>query len=59
MANDEAGIEILNNVIFLGDDASRWAKAGSNDYECKLQISRMLFCDKCKKKMFVTHYELI
>jgi hypothetical protein len=49
VANDEAGIEILNNVIFLGDDASRWAKAGSNDYECKLQISRMLFCDKFKK----------
>jgi hypothetical protein len=49
VANDEAGIEILNNVIFLGDDASHRAKAGSNDYECKLQISMMLFCDKCKK----------
>jgi hypothetical protein len=49
VANDEAGIEILNNVIFLGDDASRWAKAGSNDYACEWWFYNVFFCDKCKK----------
>jgi hypothetical protein len=49
LANDEASIEILNNVIFLGDDASHCAKAGSNDYASKWWFYKALFCDKCKK----------
>jgi hypothetical protein len=51
LANDEAGIEILNNVIFLGDDASHRAKAGSNDHACQWWFYNVFFAINAKNNV--------